>query len=844
MARRQAAMRERPNLRRHNRRREEYFTLKGGLNLVDPPLKIPPGELISATNYEETSRGGYRRIDGFERFDGRPRPSAAVYYILNFDAGQDAISDGDTITGLTSGATGIVILDAVVTSGTYGGNDAAGYVIYTKQGGTPPFQDDEAIQVSAVTKVTADGVPLVNSATETSDHLDWLFLAAEEYRSDILVVPGSGNMRGVHVFAGDVYAFRDNAGATFVDMYKATSSGWVLQVLGEKISFDAGITEFLEEETLTGAGGTTSTIKRVVLQSGAWGTAAAEVWQRDVDVGWVDETVDFNDAGAGDVDPFSATEAVDDYFAIGHISTFTNVRVTIGTAGVGGVVVWEFYDGTAWVALNGVTDGSAGFTAGTSSYNISFTLPDNWATISLNSGAPLYFIRARISTVYSTNPVLTQGWIGGNAAGYMSIYTVASGPYVNNEVITSASGSALADGVNAANTLAVGGRYEFKNHNFFGHTKTQRMYGVNGVGPAFEWDGSVYTPILTGMITDTPNHIEIHRNHLFLGFSGGSLQNSASGLPFDWTVVSGAAEFGVGDEITGISEIVDDAMAILTRNTTKILYGTNNEDWDLRTNADETGAIEWTVARLGRVRYLDDRGITELNAVEAYGNIKDATISHKVQPVIDAKKSLISASTIVRAKNQYRLFFTDNTGMILTFRDRKLAGITEFDYGIPVRVIASEEDSAGDEVIYFGSDDGYIYQAEKGTSFDGSAIVAWCILPYYHYGTPDIEKLFRKITPEIDADSSATILIQPDFSYGDPDVPTAAAINIFGGGGTWNVDNWNEFLWSSQTVSTAFLHISNHGNNMGIYFYSSTDREQPHTFYGVTTQYSMRKVQR
>ena len=33
------------------------------------------------------------------------------------------------------------------------------------------------------------------------------------------------------------------------------------------------------------------------------------------------------------------------------------------------------------------------------------------------------------------------------------------------------------------------------------------MYGVNGVGNAFEFDGTVFTLIETGMATDTPDFI-------------------------------------------------------------------------------------------------------------------------------------------------------------------------------------------------------------------------------------------------------------------------------------------------------------------------------------------------
>ncbi len=119
------------------------FTLKGGLNLVDAPIAIPPGMCLAARNYELLPNDGYRRVDGYERSDGQLKPSAASYWILAFDAGDVATPVVDGIcTGLTSGATGKVGL-VVLESGTWAGSDAVGYVVIFVLSGT--FQDDEPL---------------------------------------------------------------------------------------------------------------------------------------------------------------------------------------------------------------------------------------------------------------------------------------------------------------------------------------------------------------------------------------------------------------------------------------------------------------------------------------------------------------------------------------------------------------------------------------------------------------------------------------------------------------------------------------------------------------------------
>ena len=58
----------------------EYTRFEGGLDLESPALLIPPGSLISGMNYVAATEGGYRRIDGYERYDGQASPSDATYY--------------------------------------------------------------------------------------------------------------------------------------------------------------------------------------------------------------------------------------------------------------------------------------------------------------------------------------------------------------------------------------------------------------------------------------------------------------------------------------------------------------------------------------------------------------------------------------------------------------------------------------------------------------------------------------------------------------------------------------------------------------------------------------------
>jgi hypothetical protein len=76
-------------------------------------------------------------------------------WVVPFDAGQSEgpILVGDTIEGGSSGATGIVT-EVVVTSGTWDGDNAAGYLTIKSKSGE--FDDNEALQVNAVTLATSN----------------------------------------------------------------------------------------------------------------------------------------------------------------------------------------------------------------------------------------------------------------------------------------------------------------------------------------------------------------------------------------------------------------------------------------------------------------------------------------------------------------------------------------------------------------------------------------------------------------------------------------------------------------------------------------------------------------
>jgi hypothetical protein len=109
---------------------------------------------------------------------------------------------------------------------------------------------------------------------------------------------------------------------------------------------------------------------------------------------YTDETTEANSGTSGDMNLLPATPVVNqDRYLFGHSEQFDRLKVNVSTAGTGGfTITWQYWNG-AWVNLSGVTDGTSSFsTLGTNI--VSFTLPGDWATTTVNSQGPYYYVRA------------------------------------------------------------------------------------------------------------------------------------------------------------------------------------------------------------------------------------------------------------------------------------------------------------------------------------------------------------------------------------------------------------------------------------------------------------------
>ena len=130
---------------------------------------------------------------------------------------------------------------------------------------------------------------------------------------------------------------------------------------------------------------------------------------------FTDYTDEFNNTGVNDVPLMPVIEELNDAFYFGSSNRFYELKLNIGTAGAGGanLIDWEYYGGSGWTQFFPTDPTNEFTTSGTNTVvsNMNEDDMNDWVKTTINSSEQ-YWIRARSNgTGYTTQPILTQGWI-------------------------------------------------------------------------------------------------------------------------------------------------------------------------------------------------------------------------------------------------------------------------------------------------------------------------------------------------------------------------------------------------------------------------------------------------
>lgn len=444
--------------------------------------------------------------------------------------------------------------------------------------------------------------------------------------------------------------------------------------------------------------------------------------------------------------------------------------------------------------------------------------------------------------------MVSSGTIAGSTAAGVLVVTDPNLGFSAGAATTSGGTTLTLSGPETPIVILTGGDYEWTKFNFSGQLLTRYVYGCDNVNKAFVFDGTTYAPIATGLSTDTPNHITGHKSHLFVS-KGSSFIHSAPGDPFRYSAVDLGGEVATGDDVTALLTLPGNqttaALGVWMRSTTGILYGTGLSSFSFVLYNAGTGSNERSVQNLYDTIAFPDIGVVALAASLNYGNFQSSTLTKNIQPFITQERTKICASTVNRSKGQYRVFFTDGYGLYLTFANQSYLGAMPILFPNPVATIDGDTSVVGNEVTYFGSsdNDGYVYQLDKGPSFDGETLYAYIVGAWDYARTPRMLKQYR--CASIEMQGSAYAAISLNYALADSSTligqPSAVAYASSFSPALWDAAYWDNFFWDGQTVAPTYADMVGTAQDVQPTIISTTNYIQPFNISSIIYQFSVRR---
>jgi hypothetical protein len=742
----------------------DVIPLDYGLDLVEPKPVARSGSLSTCLNYEITDRSGLRRIDGYERFDGRLGGEANTFWRVGHSAGSVVVGDiifVDTLGTLAGGdltteegcevfgvvvavSTANLMVVAVINDGLFPVvRDADGYVTSIAPEVTRQlYKADKTTKVLTSLGSAASALDIRFFASSEQNHYNTILEYKDLLRSFVGVL--SGTVLATYTYKGVHYAIVNETGGETAKIFYCAS---------EKV--EAGST------SIAGLHG-----------------------------GW---------------------RALD----MGHTAAITAGK------GVGGNNVWNRVEqGLENAVFAGadplyyMTDGSSVFTCRLVSYYIT-----SGTIVAGNAAGQIQL--ADITKI--------SGPASFPASGY-SVYTTTS--YIEANRVFTVSGSITAQTLPGLNRLQVQrSRYQLMDTNYYATEGLGSVYGVSGASRPFYFNQDYFAYVYTQATESvSARHIERTADSLALGYPDGQVVLSVSGEPWNYSGVDGAYVAGFGHPIRGLLQLQGDTLAIFTSKSVNAIQGTTVDNYVPRVLAPKTGVVEYTVAQLTDAIFCSPSGVMTLSQSDKYGDFAGEPISYKVNPLLrpkTSKEASIVAATVVRNKNQYRVFSADGTVFTFTFREGKGFESTTQKYYVGRNSIADAEgrefipvglssvlDENGEEYIlgshyapYSRSTSNYVYRLEQGWGFDGQSIPSSFDVNWYFAGNPFMNKVLRKVRVDGISLGRATVAVRTAKDYDNNNVSSAVRASL---------PRRVEFIQINETPYTSMANVEERGLNIAV----------------------------
>lgn len=461
-------------------------------------------------------------------------------------------------------------------------------------------------------------------------------------------------------------------------------------------------------------------------------------------------------------------------------------------------------------------------------------------SVPVDEGASMEGVTSSATATAYRVVIIDGTFEGGDASGYFSISNDHSGTFVAGEDIKVGStvcaqvvGSGDTTGnihsmLNAAGTP----KLRYVKYNFSGFENREAVYFVTGTSYAFEFfydevnDVYVVTPIKT-MIgiddfndadpEDTPDYIAVNRNTLFLGYNGGSIQNSASGDPLDFRAIVGYDEKSIGEDITNFVPEIGGSLLISAKNSWWALYGDNQQNYDLQLISSDVGALPDTVSSAAGVLFLDAQGLTTLQQAAEFGNWSvnalTKSIDKKMQWLL--KYCTPVKTLMIRDRSIVRFFFDQTISaendsdpvtlwLAVKFGKGGIEGYTFGSYNRRIVDVCEGEMTMVDgrpqtREVFFLATDGYVYRDEQNCVADDEYLTYSIDTTVLVGRSKGVNKHWHEVFFDAYSQSISSADVEMTFhdSNGYRRKAPARSITLSSETSYWDSNNWDSAYWDS-----------------------------------------------
>lgn len=335
--------------------------------------------------------------------------------------------------------------------------------------------------------------------------------------------------------------------------------------------------------------------------------------------------------------------------------------------------------------------------------------------------------------------------------------------------------------------------------------------------------------------------------YLWLSDGTGSLTFSAPDDDNDYDAGDGAGEINVGFNITGLG-VWRGALYVFGNIKIAQVTGTSAADWTVTPLTDNIGLTgPYSLQEVnGDLIFIASDGLRTISGTARIFDRELGVISRPINPLVLPFGTSNLSSGVIKTKSQYRLFQATSTtddatapGIIGTLKLQSSGSVAwEWSTTSGIKVASMDSDLYnGVEIAVHGAWDGYVYEQESGTDFNGVDIQAVYQTPFLVYNDSGIRKILYKLQADFRATGNSNVNFSTIFDYYDIAVSNPPTINIplMGGSAAWDGGyTWDEdgIFWDitpnlrvkipviGSGFNSSFIFSSNGGADFSLQAYS------------------------